>query len=166
MRRGSACLGCIFQRANRYRLLFSSSKLFIHTDKQGEKGDVRSRGRRRRRVSDMRVFFFFQFLSFSLLRLSLLSSLDSLLGLRVKLGREGVRKGEKRQKEGDEQKRSKREGERQEETHGREEKEKDRWSKICKKQQKMESTQTMKCHKDLTNQQHHQQEPQTKYLHN
>lgn len=75
MRRGSGCSGCIFQRANRYQLLFSPSKLFIHTDKQGEKGDVRRRGRWRG-VSDVRELFFFSLSSFP--RLSLLSSPDYL----------------------------------------------------------------------------------------
>lgn len=120
MWRGSGCLGCIFQRANRYRLLFSPSKLFVHTDKQGEKRDVRSRGRRRRRVSDMRVIYL-SFLSFLLPRLSLLSSLDSLPGLRVK--RKGGR-GRKIQKEGGEEKKEKRgkqESERQEKSHWRQE---------------------------------------------
>lgn len=53
---GSGCTSCIFQRANQYQLLFSPSKLFIHTDKQGEERDVRSR-ERRRGVSDMRAAF-------------------------------------------------------------------------------------------------------------
>ena len=88
MRRGSACSGCIFQRANRCRLLFSPSKLLVHTDKQGERGDVG----RRRGVSDKRVIS--SFLFSSLPRLSLLSSLDSLLGLRVK-----HRRGRERWKE-------------------------------------------------------------------
>lgn len=64
-------LGCIFQRANRYRLLFSPSKLFIHTDKQGEKGDVRSRGKEEEEEKSERPESF-SFLSFSLPRLSLL----------------------------------------------------------------------------------------------
>ncbi len=112
MRWGSGCLDCIFQRANRYRLRLSPSKLFIHTDKQGKKGDVRSRGRRRR----VWVTWELSFVPFfSLPHLSLLSSLDSLLGLRVKHGR-GRRRWGGKEKRGSEQ-----EGERQEKKKGREE---------------------------------------------